>query len=624
MKFSMNLNCNADRGCLSALQVDNAKKALPSSSPREERAGRGLRRGAFSGVRCASSPRPSPPSDGGEGVLHPASPVWKLAALTLSFLCFLCGHAFAAKPNVVIILADDLGFSDLGCYGGEIATPHLDSLARDGLRFTQFYNTARCWPSRAAMLTGFYAQQIRRDVHYGAERRTGQRQRPEWAPLLPALLKPLGYRSYHTGKWHIDGQPIANGFDRAYTLDDHDRFFYPKRHTRDDQPLPEVEPGTPYYATTYIADHVIECLQEHARDHRDRPFFSHITFTAPHFPLHALPEDIERYRTRYLSGWNALQTERAARLRQLGITKNNAPPMERELGPPYHFPKNLETLGDGEIFRPLPWDELTPAQREFQATKMAIHAAMVDRMDREIGRIIAQLKAMNAWDNTLIFFLSDNGASAEIMVRGDNHDPQAAPGSGGSYLCLGPGFSSAANTPFRRHKTWVHEGGISTPLIAHWPKQIKTRGELRHTPGHVIDLVPTIVELAGGKLPKTWNGENVPPSPGRSLARVFSKDRKPLHDHLWWCHDDHRAIRVGDWKLVAAKGDPWELYDLSRDRGESRDLAAQRPGKVRELEALWTRRAEEFNRQDIGSRNPAPQSKAEDIKAKAGKRNERR
>jgi len=527
--------------------------------------------------------------------VHCFERVFRQILVVVALFCVPCACATAAE-SVLFILADDLGFSDLGCYGGEIETPHLDALAEGGLRFTQFYNTARCWPSRAAVLTGYYAQQVRRDAQYGAPRRTGQGKRPEWAPLLPAMLRSLGYRSYHSGKWHIDGQPVAGGFDRAYTLDDHNRFFNPNRHAQDDQPLPPVEAGDDYYATTRIADHAIECLKEHAREHGGTPFFHYLCFTAPHFPLQAPQEDIARYRERYLAGWNALQAARGRRLKELGIVRHDPPAMETELGPPYDFPQDLDKLGAGEIFRPTPWDELTPAQREFQATKMAIHAAMVHRMDAEIGRVIAQLREMNALQDTVIFFASDNGASAEIMVRGDGHDPQAAPGSASTFLCLGPGFSSAANTPFRRHKTWVHEGGISTPLIVHWPQGIVARGELRHTPGHLIDMAPTILDIAGGQPPTTWKGRPVPPPPGRSLVPVFTADRPELHDDLWWCHDDHRAIRVGDWKLIAAQSEPWELYDLSLDRGESNNLAAQYPDKARELEALWTRRADEFRK----------------------------
>jgi arylsulfatase len=254
----------------------------------------------------------------------------------------------------------------------------------------------------------------------------------------------------------------------------------------------------------------------------------------------------------------------------------------------------MKKLGPGEVNRPLPWSELTEEQRRFQATKMAIHAAMIDRMDQEIGRIIAQLKAMGAYENTLILFASDNGASAEIMVRNGGHDPQAAPGSAATYLCLGPGFSSACNTPHRRHKTWVHEGGISTPLIAHWPAGISAKDELRHTPAHVIDIVPTVLALAGVQKPTEWKGEPIPDAPGKSLVPAFAKDEPIARDSLWWLHEGNKAIRIGDWKLVAAKGDPWELYDLKTDRAEQHDLAAQMPDKVKELEQAWQQQTDSF------------------------------
>jgi arylsulfatase A-like enzyme len=226
---------------------------------------------------------------------------------------------------------------------------------------------------------------------------------------------------------------------------------------------------------------------------------------------------------------------------------------------------------------------------------MAIHAAMIDRMDREVGRVLDQIRAMGAFENTLVFFLSDNGASAEIMVRGDGHDPAAEPGSAGTYLCLGPGFSSAANTPFRRHKTWVHEGGIATPLVAHWPRGIAARGELRHAPAHLIDLAPTILEVAGARRFETWAGQAVPPPPGRSLAPLFVRDGTVRHTSLWWLHEGNRALRAGDWKIVAARADSdWELYDLRTDRAESNNLAARFPEKVREMAAEWTRQQEEM------------------------------
>jgi arylsulfatase len=422
----------------------------------------------------------------------------------------------------------------------------------------------------------------------------GKGVRPVWARLLPEMLRPLGYRSYLSGKWHVDGKPTENGFDHSYVLEDHNRNFNPQKHSEDDQQLPPVKPGSGYYTSTADADHAIKCLKEHAEKFPDKPFFEYLAFTVPHFPLQAPAENIARYKGKYSAGWNAIAQSRWERMSKFGIVHQALPPMERQLGPPYDFPEDLAKLGAGEINRPLPWNELTDAQRKFQADKMSVHAAMVDRMDQEIGRVLAQLKAMGALDNTLIFFLSDNGASAELMVRGDGNDPNAAPGSAGSFLCLGPGWSSAANTPLRRHKTWVHEGGISTPLVVHWPKGIAARGELRHNPGHLVDLVPTILEVAGGKPVATWEGKPVPPAPGRSLVPAFKKDGTVPHDYLWWLHENNRAIRVGDWKLVADAKGSWELYDLGNDRGESQNLVARYPDKAKELEALWNKHTEEF------------------------------
>lgn len=495
--------------------------------------------------------------------------------------------AAPARPNVVLILADDLGFSDLGCYGSGIETPHLDSLAKEGLRFTQFYNTARCWPTRGALLTGYYAQEIRRDTVPGVRSGGGGR-RPDWAPLLPRMLRELGYRSYHSGKWHVDGKPVAEGFDHSYSLDDHGRYFHPRLHFEDDKKLPPVESDSGYYSTVEIASRAIRMLEVHAETYSDTPFFLYLAFTAPHFPLQALPEDIARYRGKYDRGWEKVRAARWQRIRELGLIDGELSEPERDLGPPYYFPEAYKVLGDGEVSRPVPWNELTEAQREFQATKMTIHAAMIDRLDREVGRVLDTLRRIGAFENTLILFLSDNGASAEIMVRDDGHDPSASPGSAATHLCLGPGWSTVANTPFRRHKTWVHEGGISTPLIAHWPAGITSRGELRRSPGHVVDIVPTVLELAGAPDPTRGVDDHAPERRGKSLVPVFREDVRSRHETLWWCHEGNRALRAGSFKLVAAKGDPWELYDLSRDRTETRDLAAAEPERVHELAARWT------------------------------------
>lgn len=515
----------------------------------------------------------------------------------LLLLVFTSSAAAAPRPNILLILADDLGYSDPGCYGGEIATPNLDALADGGLRFSQFYNTSRCWPTRGALLTGYYAQQIRRDAMPGYPGGGGDKnRRPDWAVLLPERLREASYRSYHTGKWHIDGKPGEGGFDRSYHLQDQGRFFNPKRHFRDDRPLPPVEKDSGYYGTVALADHVIETLQDHAANHADAPFFHYLAFAAPHFPLHALPGDIAGYASTYTPGWETIREQRRDRIGKLGFFHGKMPEPERDLGPPYSFPDDLALLGPEEVNRPLPWDGLTKSQKTFQAAKMAIHAAMIHRMDLEIGRVFAQIREMGEWEDTLVMFLSDNGASAEIMVRDDGHDPKAVPGSAASYLCLGPGWSTVANTPFRRHKTWTHEGGIATPFIAAWPAGIAARGEWRTTPAHVIDVVPTVLELAGLS-PAISTGAGIPPSPGRSLVPVFEKDADPIHEALWWLHEENRAIRRGDWKAVAAKGEPWEVYDLSQDRAETRDLATANPDRLQELVAEWERILVEFQEQ---------------------------
>lgn len=528
--------------------------------------------------------------------------------IQLVLLCcvFATSLRAAPRPNILLIVADDMGYSDLGCYGGEIETPHLDRLAANGLRFTRFYNTSRCWSSRASILTGYYPQAIRRDMLPGEDRGEygmfgvvsgANGIRPRWARLLPAHLKRAGYRCYHSGKWHIDGDRLPAGFDRSYSLEDHNRFFTPENHFEDDVKLPPVKPGSGYYSTTFIADHAIKCLKEHARQKEGRPFMEYLAFTAPHFPLHALPEDIAVYRDRYLGGWEMIRQQRFDRLCEAGIASGPLPPPETLTFPRWNLTQEQQVtqIDANEVALAVAWDLLTPEQRRFQATKMAIHAAMVHRMDIEIGRVIAQIQSMGEWENTVVMFLSDNGASPEQILRGDGHDPAADPGSARSYLGLGAGWSTAANTPFRLHKSWAHEGGICTPFIVHWPVGIRDKGLLRHQPAHVVDLVPTLMDLAEVTMPEEIDGMPVPPLHGKSLVPVFHDPAAvPPHKALWFYHDGHRAILMDDWKLVANAHQAPKLYRIADDRCETRDLARSHPAKVSELEAEFDRISNEF------------------------------
>jgi len=523
--------------------------------------------------------------------------------LLFSFFTFLSCDVRAAensKPNFLIIIADDMGFSDTGCYGGEIATPNLDRLAGEGLRFTQMYSTARCWPSRSCLLTGYYAQQIRMDPYHSGNKI------PRWARVLPHYLEPLGYRTYHSGKWHLHGAPKPvgdGGFNRSFCLHDHDRYFAPKHILLDDEPLPPIPDGTDYYVTDAIAEHSIGFLEQHASEHREQPFLLYLAFTAPHFPLQAPAEDVARYLDKYVEGWDNLRAERLQRLHDLGIVDCPLSPRDPKTIPGWNLkqPKLKKLFGEGEVETAAAWDELTPEQKKYQSAKMAVHAAMIDRMDRQIGRVLEQLKKMDAFDNTVIMFVSDNGASAEQIVRGNGHDCQAPPGSAKTYQCLGPGWSTAANTPFRMHKSWVHEGGISSPFIVHWPKGIAQGGQLRRTPCHFIDILPTVLDLAEAMAEGDWQGETSPPLPGQSLVPAFRENAELSRDCLYWHHLDNSAIRVGDWKLVRGLKDGktglWELYNFRTDRSETHDLAEKHPEKVKELAGLWKECEEKYQKQ---------------------------
>jgi len=503
------------------------------------------------------------------------------------------------RPNFLIILADDMGYSDARCYGGEIDTPNLDRLAAGGVRFTQGYTTARCGPSRSCILTGQYAQQTASDVMTPGKI-------PNYTRFLPEYLKPLGYRSYHTGKWHMRHVTGAKGvgFDHSYTMMDELRFFTQTNHLLDGERLSKPDPG--YYSTTAIADYGVRFLQEHARQDPSDPFFLHTCFHSPHFPLQALPEDIEKYKDRFSEGWDTARERKWQRMMRMGLIHCSLAPLEPNMWTNWNTPdaELIAKIGPGEVTRAVPWSTLTAEQKKLQRTKMAIHAAMVTRMDAEIGKLLRQVETMGALDNTVVLFLSDNGASSEQLIRGDGHDSSAPPGSARTHLGLGPGWASNSNAPFRLHKSWVNEGGIATPLIVHWPKGIRARNRLRHDPCHVVDILPTLVDLAGGK-PEPPTG---PGLAGRSLAPAFAKDGAVSRDFLYFNHNHNRAIRTGDWKLIATGDDgPWELYDLGKDRSEQNNVAAVNPDLASRLSAKWKAVDDEFTR----TRESAPASTKE-------------
>ena len=450
--------------------------------------------------------------------------------------------AAARKPNFLVVLADDMGFSDARCYGGDVDTPNLDRLAAGGLRFTQAYSTARCGPSRSCLLTGHYAQQTACDVMTPGNI-------PEYTRFLPERLKPLGYRTYHSGKWHIRFVTGANGvgFDHSYTMLDEYRFFTQTRHELDGQRLPKPGPG--YYSTTAISDYAVGFLKEHAREHAGDPFLMYLAPHSPHFPLQAPPEDIAKYKDRFAEGWDVARERKHARMRRMGLVNCALSPLEPDMWTKWNTPdaELIAKIGPGEVTRAVPWSSLTAEQKAFQRTKMAIHAAMISRMDLEIGKVLDQVKAMGAERDTVVIFLSDNGASSEQLIRGDGHDKNAPPGSAMTHLGLGPGWSSCSNSPLRLHKSWVNEGGIASPLIVNWPNGIKDAGKLRHDPCHFVDLVPTLVDLAGGSTTLSSG----PPYAGRSIAPAFQKDGAAPREFLYFNHNNNHAIRMEDWKLIS-------------------------------------------------------------------------
>jgi arylsulfatase A-like enzyme len=523
----------------------------------------------------------------------------------------------ADKPNVIIILSDDMGWSDLGCYGGEIATPNLDALAAGGVRFTQFYNTARCCPTRASLLTGLYPHQAgigHMMGDYGVDGYRGDLN--QRSITLAEAVKPAGYRSYAVGKWHVTpgdtaarltnqkNWPLQRGFDRYYgTIHGAGSYWDPSSLVRDNQLItavndPEYKPAD-YYYTDAISDHATKFVREHARDHRGKPFLLYVAYTAAHWPMHAREKDIAAYRGRYDAGYAAVHAARWAKQKKLGLV---APDSEAA---------------------PLVGDWSGVKNKEFETRCMEVYAAMITSMDAGIGRLVAELKRNGQFDNTLICFLQDNGGCAETNGRTGEFVARASapskpvmtkdeqqfgsrpdqtrdgypvrggygvmPGPADTYIAYGRDWANVSNTPFREYKHWVHEGGISTPLVVSWPAGIPAarRGNLETQPGHLIDLMATCVDLSGAKYPATFNGETITPLEGVTLRPALEGKSLQRAQPIFWEHEGNRAIRVGQWKLVSKHPTGWELYDIAKDRAEQHDLAAKQPDRVREMSAQW-------------------------------------
>jgi arylsulfatase len=531
----------------------------------------------------------------------------------------------APRPNILVIMSDDMGWSDLGCYGGELRTPALDSLAAGGIRFTQFYNTARCCPTRASLLTGLYPHQAGIGHMMDDKGRAAYRgELSRNCVTIAEALKAAGYAAYAVGKWHVTkatdpksntqkhNWPLQRGFDRFYgTIHGAGSFWDPSSLVRDNHIITafndtDYQPRGEYYYTDAISDHATRFIAEHSQRDPRKPFFLYVAYTAAHWPMHAKEADVAKWKGRFDAGYEAARQARLAKQRDLGLLDGRWQP--------------TPTVGD--------WAAVT--NRAFEARCMEVYAAMVECMDEGIGRIVAELKKHRQFENTLVLFLQDNGGCAELMGRGPNFTPRAdkptleplskdflqhgstpkqtrdgypvrqghgvMPGPADTYIGYGREWANVSNTPFREYKHWVHEGGISTPLIAHWPDGIgpARRNSLAHAPSHLIDVMATCVDLAGAAYPAARDGQPIKPLEGVSLTPVFRGEPLARPQPLFWEHEGNRAVRDGRWKLVSKFRGEWELYDMEADRTEMVNLAAAQPGKVAQLSAaydVWSGRA---------------------------------
>lgn len=519
-----------------------------------------------------------------------------------------------SRPDIVLILADDMGFSDVGCYGGEIETPHIDRLGREGVRFTQFYNTARCSPSRASLMTGLHPHQVGVGILNFDDTPDGYPgDLSEQSVTVAEALREAGYATYLSGKWHLSSDmetpngswPTRRGFERFFgTLEGAGSFYQPRTLMRQEENI-EAEAEEPgFFYTDAISDHAVRFIEEHDSGRRDDPLFLYLAYTAPHWPLHAHPDDIERYRGRFDDGWDRLREQRLDRLVKEGILDPDTELAARD-------PRVPE------------WDGSTP-EAEWETRRMEVYAAQIDRMDQGIGQVLDTLERLGRLDNTLVVFLSDNGGCAEEMPpesveqfvtafvplktttqSGETvvpgNVPGLMPGPETTYQSYGRSWAHLSNTPFREYKHWVHEGGIATPLVLRWPAGLAQNAGVHRAPHQLVDVLPTLLDAAGATYPAERHGVPVPPAEGRSMLAelngAISEDRD-----LFWEHEGNCAVRSGDWKLVRKYGLPWELYDISVDRAEAHDVAGQHPDLVGDLASrydAWAERCGVIPREEV-------------------------
>lgn len=516
----------------------------------------------------------------------------------------------AKRPNIILILADDLGFSDLGCFGGEIATPNLDRLAAGGLRLTELYNSARCCPSRASLMTGLYPQQagVGEMTNDRGPQFPGYRGRlSDQCVTIPEALKPAGYRAYLSGKWHLNTPgPVMRGFDAAYCFANHSAHSVDCWKEDAFQMRPEGRPKRTYapgkfYATDAITDHALDFIAEARKAQDGNPWFLYLAYNAPHFPLHAPKDLIDKYQKVYEQGWDKIREARYEKMKKLGVIDARWPLSPRSVIPPNRF--NAQTGWAGKD-NPA-WETLDADRRADLARRMAIFAAMVDRMDQNIGRVLADLEKAGEMQNTLIFFLSDNGACAEWDPYGFDGDSGpnntlhkgadlAQMGQPGSYLSYGSAWANVCNAPWRLYKHYAHEGGVSAPFIVHWPAGTQRKGEVDARPSHISDVMATCLEAAGASYPKTFKGKEILPPAGQSLMPAL-RGEAPTERTIFFEHEWNRAVRQGNWKLVALRGGPWELYDEAADRTELKNVAADNPERVKAMAAMWDEWAKRCN-----------------------------